>query len=155
MGASCEAGACAGEILSKWIPTLQPHKAKNEDPAETRAVFVVRGREGCMPRAFTPAPSVRGVRMPAPSRIKPSALCVCVSMRGNPSSVHPSQDELSCIGCKMCVWCASATFRIDPEHGRSRAFAQVRERGLLRARQGALLTANGPGALRGSDVCCS
>lgn len=33
-------------------------------------------------------------------------------------------DEFSCIGCKMCVWCASATFRMEPEHGRSRVFAQ-------------------------------
>ena len=33
-------------------------------------------------------------------------------------------DENTCIGCKMCVWCASATFRMDPEYGRSRAFAQ-------------------------------
>lgn len=33
-------------------------------------------------------------------------------------------DEFSCIGCKQCVWCASATFRIEAEHGRSRVFAQ-------------------------------
>ena len=33
-------------------------------------------------------------------------------------------DENTCIGCKMCVWCASATFRMDPDYGRSRAFAQ-------------------------------
>lgn len=33
-------------------------------------------------------------------------------------------DEVSCIGCKQCVWLASATFRIDPQHGRSRVFAQ-------------------------------
>ena len=24
----------------------------------------------------------------------------------------------------MCVWCASGTFRIDPQHGRSRVYAQ-------------------------------
>ncbi len=35
-----------------------------------------------------------------------------------------AQDESSCIGCKQCVWCASATFRIEPTHGRSRVFAQ-------------------------------
>lgn len=34
------------------------------------------------------------------------------------------QDECACIGCKMCVWCASGTFRIDEQHGRSRVFAQ-------------------------------
>lgn len=34
------------------------------------------------------------------------------------------QDEVSCIGCKQCVWCAPATFRIDPDYGRSRVFAQ-------------------------------
>lgn len=34
------------------------------------------------------------------------------------------QDECACIGCKMCVWCASGTFRIDKQHGRSRVFAQ-------------------------------
>ncbi len=34
------------------------------------------------------------------------------------------QDECACIGCKMCVWCASGTFRIDQQHGRSRVFAQ-------------------------------
>ncbi|KXZ56243.1 hypothetical protein GPECTOR_1g211 [Gonium pectorale] len=33
-------------------------------------------------------------------------------------------DEFTCIGCKQCVWCASATFRIEPEHGRSRVWAQ-------------------------------
>lgn len=33
-------------------------------------------------------------------------------------------DECACIGCKMCVWCASGTFRIDEQHGRSRVFAQ-------------------------------
>ncbi|BDA47700.1 probable chaperone protein DnaJ at N-terminal half [Coccomyxa sp. Obi] len=33
-------------------------------------------------------------------------------------------DESACIGCKQCVWCASATFRIEPTHGRSRVFAQ-------------------------------
>lgn len=34
------------------------------------------------------------------------------------------QDEFTCIGCRQCVWCASATFRLEPEHGRSRVFAQ-------------------------------
>jgi curved DNA-binding protein CbpA len=33
-------------------------------------------------------------------------------------------DELSCIGCKQCVWCAPATFRMEDEYGRSRVFAQ-------------------------------
>lgn len=33
-------------------------------------------------------------------------------------------DEATCIGCKQCVWHACATFRIENEHGRSRAFAQ-------------------------------
>lgn len=33
-------------------------------------------------------------------------------------------DEFSCIGCKQCVWNASATFRMEAEHGRSRVFAQ-------------------------------
>ncbi|GFR47094.1 hypothetical protein Agub_g8664 [Astrephomene gubernaculifera] len=33
-------------------------------------------------------------------------------------------DEFTCIGCKQCVWSAPATFRIEPEHGRSRVFAQ-------------------------------
>lgn len=33
-------------------------------------------------------------------------------------------DEFSCIGCKQCVWCASATFRMENEFGRSRVFAQ-------------------------------
>jgi hypothetical protein len=30
-----------GEPLSKWIPSTNPKMAKNEDPAENRAVFVV------------------------------------------------------------------------------------------------------------------
>lgn len=34
------------------------------------------------------------------------------------------QDEFTCIGCKQCVWAASATFRIEQEHGRSRVYAQ-------------------------------
>ncbi|CAG9460155.1 unnamed protein product [Pedinophyceae sp. YPF-701] len=33
-------------------------------------------------------------------------------------------DENSCIGCKQCVWVAAATFRMENEYGRSRAFAQ-------------------------------
>ncbi|KAG7671360.1 hypothetical protein Ndes2526B_g02141 [Nannochloris sp. 'desiccata'] len=33
-------------------------------------------------------------------------------------------DELSCIGCKQCVWCAPATFRMEEDYGRSRVFAQ-------------------------------
>lgn len=33
-------------------------------------------------------------------------------------------DELTCIGCKQCVWCAPATFRIEDAHGRSRVFGQ-------------------------------
>jgi ferredoxin len=33
-------------------------------------------------------------------------------------------DENTCIGCKQCVWHAPATFRIEPEHGRSRVYAQ-------------------------------
>jgi ferredoxin len=33
-------------------------------------------------------------------------------------------DELSCIGCKQCVWCAPATFRMEEGYGRSRVFAQ-------------------------------
>ncbi|GBF99059.1 hypothetical protein Rsub_11830 [Raphidocelis subcapitata] len=53
----------SGEPLSKWMPALNPRMAKNEDPAEDRAVFV-------------------------------------------------------------CVWHAPATFRIEAEHGRSRAYAQ-------------------------------
>lgn len=62
-----------GKMMSKWMPERAPHRARNEDPAETRAVFV---------------------------------------------------DELSCIGCKNCVWCAPATFRMEADHGRSRVFAQ-------------------------------
>lgn len=33
-------------------------------------------------------------------------------------------DELTCIGCKQCIWCAPATFRIEDAYGRSRVFAQ-------------------------------
>ena len=33
-------------------------------------------------------------------------------------------DELTCIGCKQCVWCAPATFRMEEGYGRSRVFAQ-------------------------------
>lgn len=33
-------------------------------------------------------------------------------------------DELSCIGCKMCMHVSPATFRIEEEYGRSRVFAQ-------------------------------
>eukprot|EP00878_Enallax_costatus_P000241 GHUV01000305.1.p1 GENE.GHUV01000305.1~~GHUV01000305.1.p1 ORF type:complete len:287 (+),score=61.61 GHUV01000305.1:1160-2020(+) len=62
-----------GEPLSKWMPTVNASMAKNEDPAESRAVFV---------------------------------------------------DENTCIGCKQCVWHASACFRIEPDYGRSRVYAQ-------------------------------
>ena len=33
-------------------------------------------------------------------------------------------DELSCIGCKNCIFEAAATFRVEREHGRARVFAQ-------------------------------
>jgi len=33
-------------------------------------------------------------------------------------------DEFACIGCKNCIFEAAATFRMEPEHGRSRVFAQ-------------------------------
>eukprot|EP00882_Tetradesmus_deserticola_P006604 GHRQ01006954.1.p1 GENE.GHRQ01006954.1~~GHRQ01006954.1.p1 ORF type:complete len:320 (+),score=89.86 GHRQ01006954.1:405-1364(+) len=33
-------------------------------------------------------------------------------------------DENTCIGCKQCVWHAPACFRIEPDHGRSRVYAQ-------------------------------
>lgn len=32
----------SGEPLSKWMPSSNPKMAKNENPAENRAVFVVR-----------------------------------------------------------------------------------------------------------------
>ena len=43
-----------------------------------------------------------------------------------PLSRRPAalQDESACIGCKQCVWCASGVFRMEPEYGRSRVFAQ-------------------------------
>ena len=34
------------------------------------------------------------------------------------------QDECSCVGCKQCMWIAPAVYRIEPEYGRSRVFAQ-------------------------------
>lgn len=33
-------------------------------------------------------------------------------------------DECTCIGCKQCVWCAPATFRMEDLYGRSRVFGQ-------------------------------
>lgn len=33
-------------------------------------------------------------------------------------------DEVTCIGCKQCVWCAPATFRMEDAFGRSRVFGQ-------------------------------
>ncbi|KAL4422817.1 hypothetical protein ABPG75_009014 [Micractinium tetrahymenae] len=33
-------------------------------------------------------------------------------------------DEQTCIGCKQCVWCAPATFRMEDVYGRSRVFGQ-------------------------------
>lgn len=62
-----------GKPISKWMPDLRPDMAKNENPNETRAVFV---------------------------------------------------DEFTCIGCKNCIYYAPATFRIEPEWGRSRVYAQ-------------------------------
>jgi ferredoxin len=67
-------------------------------------------------------------------------------------------DEISCIGCKQCVFIAAATFRLEQEHGRSRVFAQVRAASLRAAAAaccrpagrpalppgGALLGAGGP-----------
>jgi ferredoxin len=58
-----------GELLSRWCANTR--MGKNEDPEESRGVFV---------------------------------------------------DEVSCIGCKQCVWCAPATFRMEDEYGRSRVF---------------------------------
>ena len=45
---------------------------------------------------------------------------------------------MTCIGCKQCVWCAPATFRMEPTYGRSRVFAQVRLVGWLLAPRVAL-----------------
>lgn len=53
---------------------------------------------------------------------------LCLQMAKNEDPMEDRAvfvDEFSCIGCKMCVWCASATFRMENEHGRSRVFAQV------------------------------
>ena len=33
-------------------------------------------------------------------------------------------DEVACIGCTSCIYSACATFRIEPEYGRARVFAQ-------------------------------
>eukprot|EP01023_Acetabularia_acetabulum_P024390 TRINITY_DN2356_c0_g1_i12.p1 TRINITY_DN2356_c0_g1~~TRINITY_DN2356_c0_g1_i12.p1 ORF type:complete len:410 (-),score=76.31 TRINITY_DN2356_c0_g1_i12:1210-2439(-) len=33
-------------------------------------------------------------------------------------------DEMTCIGCKNCMWCAPAVFRMEPEYGRSRVYGQ-------------------------------
>ena len=33
-------------------------------------------------------------------------------------------DELACIGCQNCVWCAGATFKMEPEYGRARVWNQ-------------------------------
>jgi len=41
-----------------------------------------------------------------------------------PLASASAQDEVACIGCKQCVWIAQGTFRIEPDHGRSRVFAQ-------------------------------
>lgn len=38
-----EADGYTGQPLSKWMPTVKPKLAKNKDPNEQRAVFVVRG----------------------------------------------------------------------------------------------------------------
>ena len=92
-----------GQPLSKW---LVGHKmGKAVDPAETRAVFVVRF-----------IVFICCVHLLCNSHIAHTA-CVLMCAAG-------VQDECACIGCKMCVWCASGTFRIDEQHGRSRVFAQ-------------------------------
>ena len=36
-------------------------------------------------------------------------------------------DEITCIGCKMCLWCAENTFECNEEHGRARVKAQWRD----------------------------
>jgi hypothetical protein len=41
-----------GEPLSKWMPSLNPKMAKNEDPAENRAVFVVSAVPGYLGTCF-------------------------------------------------------------------------------------------------------
>ena len=33
-------------------------------------------------------------------------------------------DEMTCIGCGLCVTCAAATFRNDEDTGRARVFGQ-------------------------------
>ncbi len=97
-----------GEALSRWIANTK--MGKNEEADENRAVFVVGGG-GYV--------EVYGV------------VFICHCVHSFPYPVHvPSclptqkQDEATCIGCKQCVWCAPATFRIEPVHGRSRVFAQ-------------------------------
>lgn len=66
-----ETDGYTGQTLSKWMANTR--MGKNEDPNESRGVFV---------------------------------------------------DECTCIGCKQCVWCAPATFRMEDDYGRSRVFGQ-------------------------------
>lgn len=54
----------------------------------------------------------------------PPQLCPALTLL-NLLPPAPPQDEVSCIGCKQCVWAAPATFRIEDTYGRSRVFAQV------------------------------
>lgn len=63
------------------------------------------------------------------------------------------QDECACIGCKMCVWCASGTFRIHDQHGRSRVFAQwVDDEDKIEVRPAVLfLTMSGFNAYAGTE----
>lgn len=92
-------------------------QSRAPDATETRGVFVVS--PGCCPSACAPN-TVHKVSTLTPKNTVDS----CGAARNATSSVWLVQDELSCIGCKQCVWIAPRTFRIEADHGRSRAFAQ-------------------------------
>lgn len=130
-----------GEPLSKWMANTK--MGKNTDPKENRAVFVVRVCRAPVLGASCAAALhccqwVCGCRLASSSALffwlgGPVCGGMCGLTLTRQQHTHPphstptptSQDENTCIGCKQCVWCAPATFRIEDTYGRSRVFAQV------------------------------
>lgn len=120
VGGRWEAAWSGGGMTADCTPPCQ-----SAARAALAALLVVawRQQEHILPPSSTGKPSLRCPAMnmpgrphgpPGPPPARPAPPCT-------PAQV---QDEQTCIGCKQCVWCAPATFRIESDYGRSRVFGQ-------------------------------
>ena len=93
-------------------------RVTRQELAATRRCSKLPCNMPCIPRQFPPPPKYAIVIFSCPQQSR---------MKFHSSGAHgctAPQDEGACIGCKQCVWLASGTFRMEPDYGRSRVYAQ-------------------------------